>query len=90
MNHNVVIERRGKDVSVTVQNIRLTVKGHYHPPYLWIESYRPRKGYYDIVIQLDATHTLAEALEITAKQIRKVLEEQYEQEHEPCPSFSCT
>ena len=84
------VERQGKDVSVTIQGIRFTIKGHYHPPYLWIERYRPRKGDYSIVIQLDATHILAKALETVASEIRKVLEEQYEQEHELCPSFSCT
>jgi len=70
------IERQGKDVSVTIQHIRLTIKGHYHPPYLWIERYRPRKGDYEILIQLDANDTVAKALETVASEIRKILDQQ--------------
>jgi len=63
------VDRRDKDYSITVQNIRLTFKGHYHPPYLWIERYRPLKHDYEIVVQATANQELAEALIQMAKEI---------------------
>jgi len=64
------------ETEIYVQNVRFTVKSHYHPPYLWIEQSQPRKGGYKIVLQLDATQELMEALDHVILAIRDTLREQ--------------
>jgi len=66
----VKVEEWLGDLLVSVQNIRLTFKKRHRPPLLWIERYRPRKGDYEIVLQLTANSELAEALRIIIEQIR--------------------
>ena len=63
------------DIEIYVHNIRLTVKKNYTPPYLWIEKLKPRKGGYEIVLQLDADEQLAEALHMASIKIMDILKE---------------
>ena len=63
------------DVEIYVQNIRLTVKRNYTPLYLWLEKLKPRKGEYEIVLQLDADQELAEALQMASTKIMEILKE---------------
>ena len=63
------------DIEIYVKGVRFTVKKGYTPPYLWIEKARPRKGGYEIVLQLDADEELAEALDMVSTKIMGVLKE---------------
>ena len=63
------------DIEIYVKGVRFTVKKGYTPPYLWIEKARPRKGGYEIVLQLDADEELAEALDMVSTKIMEVLKE---------------
>jgi len=67
------VRRYGRDLLVYVQNVRFSFKGNYYPPILWIEKYRPRARDYEIVISLDATKELAEALRKIADEIEASL-----------------
>ena len=63
------IKRIERDFQVSVQGIRFSFKGNYHPPILWIEKYRPRARDYEIIASLDATKEIAEALKMIASEI---------------------
>jgi len=53
---------RWRDISFNVAHIRFTIKPQYHPPYLWIERYRPRRNDWQIMAQLTVNNELKEAL----------------------------
>jgi len=63
------------DIEIYAKNIRLTIKPGYTPPYLWIEKLKPRKGGYEIILQLDADRELADALHLASVKIMETLKE---------------
>jgi len=66
------------EIQITVQHARISIKPAYHPPLVWIESFRPRKGDYRIITQLTGTEDLASVFQRAAGELMAVIKNQRE------------
>jgi len=67
-----------KDIEIVIQHVKFVLKTAHHPPLIFVERYRPRKGDYEILFKLNVNEKLLNSLKRLTADIEKVLRATHE------------